>query len=332
METENPRFFILGLPRTRTAWLSIVMSMCGRPCFHEGMRDHATFEDYAAHREAAGDADPTLIYWTPQLVERWPGARFVVIRRDPTESLADFIAAAPAEAAEAIRAGWATTLQAYTRACDLLRGHPSAMFVDFDQLADDAVIADVVAHCGGVRPSAAAVVRWQRLRVTTHLECGAQAPRLTAPVLPDARVHAGQVCDVSGLSAEMYSPAHFDLVAGWWQAHAGTALAEAALPPLGVLVRLHGRPVAACWCYECYGVPVAELTFPVTVPGLSLKDARRSVLYAVSCLISAAGKGYEPEAAFRFFKVLAPPGLARVLTRIGFQDALTERKSMLLTL
>jgi hypothetical protein len=331
MVTETP-FFILGLPRTRTAWLSVVVSMCGRLCFHEGMRDFVSFEDYAQNREATGDADPTLIYWTARLLEEWPEARFVVIYRDPEESLNDLIAASPPELAEGLRAGWGSSWQAFASTRDVLRGNPRALFVDFEQLQEAAVVADIVEHCGGERPSALAVERWQRLHVNTHLVNPKELVQPVLSIAPSSRVMARDVCDVSGLSACLYEPRSFEMIAEWWRAHSEEVLLEAALPPLGVVVSIGDKPAAAIWCYECYGVPVAELAFPVTRPGLGLKDARRVMLYAISCLIGAAGKGHEPEADFRVFKALSPPGLTRFLERLGFQRALFDKQPMTLTL
>lgn len=331
METDTP-FFILGLPRTRTAWLSVVATMCGRTCFHEGMRGFDSFDAYTQGRAAPGDADPTLIYWTARLIAQWPEARFVVVSRDPDEALADFLAASPPEMGEAMKAGWTVCLQAFTTARDLLRGNPNALFVDYPQLTDCDVVADIIKHCGCERPAIEAVERWQLLRITSNITAPGTfvSPPLEAQPLP--RMLAGNVCDVTGLEAEFYTLEQFSLVSGWWHYHTGLPLTESALPPLGVVVRLDGEPVAACWCYECYGVPVAELTFPCTRPSLSVKDSRRALLYAVSCLISAAGKGHEPEASFRIFKTLAPAGLNRFLSKIGFRPMLTERQPMILTL
>ncbi|SKB08729.1 hypothetical protein SAMN02745166_05011 [Prosthecobacter debontii] len=331
METEPP-FFILGLPRTRTAWLSTVLSMCGRPCYHEGMRGYASFEDYAQNREVPGDADPTLIYWTARLLAQWPEARFVVISRKGDEALRDLIAASPPEMEQSLKAGWASCMLAFSTTRDLLRGNPNTLFLEFDDLTDNEVISSVVAHCGGTVPSTSALAHWQRMRVTSHISTEGMmgSPRMMAH--QSNAVRAADICDVTGLEAVMYDRQDFERVSYWWRIHSGAAFHEASLPPLGVLVKLNGEPAAALWCYESYGVPVAELTFPVTRPGLSVKDARRALLYAVSCLISVAGKGHEPEATFTTFKVLTPQGLARFLVRMGFKPMLTERKPMILTL
>ncbi|SKA88889.1 hypothetical protein SAMN02745166_01503 [Prosthecobacter debontii] len=331
METEQP-FFILGLPRTRTAWLSTVLSMCGRPCYHEGMRGFASFEDYAQNREVPGDADPTLIYWTARLLEQWPDARFVVVSRNGEDALRDLIAASPPELEQSLKEGWASCMLAFSMTRDLLRGNPNAMFLEFADLTDNALISELVAHCGGAIPSPSALSHWQRMRVTSHIaiEGMMDSPRALAP--PSQRVRAADICDVTGLEAVMYDRQDFEMVSYWWRMHSGSAFHEASLPPLGVIVKLNGEPAAALWCYESFGVSVAELTFPVTRPGLSVKDARRALIYAVSCLVAVAGKGHEPEATFTTFKVLAPQGLARFLVRMGFKPMLTERKPMILTL
>lgn len=331
METDRP-FFILGLPRTRTAWLSCVLTMCGRPCFHEGMRGFASFDDYASNRTAAGDSDPALVHWTARLLEQWPAARFVVIHRDAAEALADFVAASPPDMANALRAGWDGVLRACMVTRDLLRGNPNALFVEFAELANNETVQRIIEHVGGTAPSESCLDHWQRLRITTTIAPADVVQPMPAPLEPGRRVRAADVCDVSGLSAVLYEPSAFALVCQWWRHHSGQDLRESVLPPLGVLVQLDGRPVAALWCRESYGVPVAELTFPTTRPGLSLKDARRALLFAVSVLIDAAGKAHEPPADFTSFQVLAPAGMVRFLERLGFRHMLTERKPMLLNL
>ncbi len=337
METEAspppspPPFFILGLPRTRTAWLSTVCTLAGAPCTHEGMRDLTTFAEYAANRPARGDADPTLCFWIRDLLEAWPQARFVVIERHDADSLASMLTASPPELREALAQKWHEMAHAFSLARDLLRDSPEALFCSFEDLRENATLVRILTHISApALPTDAALTRWQRLKITTHLSPDVAAPR---PLLPEsAAVRASEVCDVSGLHAELYQRADFPLVAQWWRAHTGQQLQEAALPPLGVRVSNGGHPVAALWCYECYGTPVAELVFPVTRPGLNMGEARRAVLYAISCLIQAAGKGHVPEARFSQFKLLSPASLARFVERLGFRPALTDRKPMVLTL
>lgn len=330
METDTP-FFIFALPRCRTAWLSCIATMAGASCTHEGVRDFESFDAYAEGRLTGGDSDPTLCFWTPQILERWPDARFVVIERNDADSLVSMLKATPDADREAIAAGWHSVSAAFSVTRDLMRGNPNVLFCSFDDLRSNHVVAAILAHIGVTSlPSDEMLTKWQRLNIQCYIESGAVSPKLE--VQSSNRVRAGDVCGISGLSAVMYERENYNEVAEWWRIHTGQHLQESALPPLGVLVSNESGPLACVWCYECYGVPVAELVFPVTRPGLSVADARRSVLYAISCIIEAAGKGHVPEAAFTTFRANVPAGLTRFVERIGFRRGDSNKVPMILTL
>lgn len=327
--------FILGLPRCRTAWLSVCLSALGVACSHEGMRD--SWGDFAAYAEEldarlacgpAGDAEPGLIYFVEELLQRWPGARFLVVSRPPDAAREALAAAAISPAlAAGIRAGWPGYLAVYEAACTRLRTLGERVrFMSADDFEEEAAVQEALEFLTGQRPDALWVRRMQRLRVTTAavelLDQPGPSPRRVS--LPGAE----------GLEAALFAEEDFPTVARWWQAHTGRALPRAALPPLGVVVRERGssEPLAALWCYECFGVPVAELAFPVTRPGLSLRQAASALCFAVEACIAAAGKGHTPEGSFTFFKTFAPRGAVRHLKRLGFEEALTDRVAMTLSL
>jgi hypothetical protein len=384
----NP-VFVLGMPRCRTAWLSICLSSLGCDVTHEGLRDHDSFVSWADELDArlelgpAGDSDPGLVYWIDELLKRWPKARFVVITRKADECMNALASAAP-HAAGGVRMGWSGFLTAFKGACDRLRErvreHPTSntqrptsnvsgstrfedgefrgaplsapadwtldvgcsmlgvqrnaaplsRFWTYESLRSDNAVLDIMEFATGRRPGALWVRRMQRLRVTSTIvpvECAAKP----APAEP-IRVPSLEGFNTEGLSATLYANADYEMVARWWQQHLGQPLREAALPPFGVIVRDAEGPAAALWGYECYGVPVAELAFPVTRPGLSLKKASAALCYAVAACIAAIGKGHVPEASFRFFKTFAPRGMVRYLKRLGFEDAMTERVAMTLAI
>jgi hypothetical protein len=269
------------------------------------------------------------VYWLPEILERWPEARFAVVSREDTEALEATVRAAPM-AEGIIRQGWNGYLLAFKGACDSLRARGSARFWNAEALAQDDVVADIMEWLAGERPSARWVERMQRLKVTSVIDPGACVAR------PKAVAPAGGVSlanfEVTGLSAAMYRQTDFSMVAEWWRAHTGELLAEASLPPLGVVVSDAAGPCAAVWCYESYGVPVAELVFPVTRPGLSLREAGAALAYGLAAAMHSAGKAHEPPADFRFFKIFAQVPMVRFLKRLGFREALHERKAMTLTL
>jgi hypothetical protein len=328
---NNP-IFVLGMPRCRTAWLSVCLSALGVNCSHEGMRDHADFEEFAKELDErlglgpAGDSDPTAVYWLDKILERWPAAKFVVVYREDTEALEALVAAAPPELRQPARASWSGYLTAFKSACDQLRARGNVRFFDFAGLNKTA--GELFEFATGRRPDAQWLTRMQRLRVTTLIE-PIPTPAVERPALPVKLIEG---FDTTGLTATLFRALDFELVARWWSQHTGDQLAQAALPPLGVLVSDGEGPIAALWCYECYGVPVAELAYPVTRPGLGLKRAAAAISYAVGACIAAAGKGHTPEASFRFFKAFAFKAAVRYLKAMGFKEALTDRVAMTLTI
>lgn len=79
-------FFIASLPRSRTAWLANFLSFGPAYCFHEPM-SYCPLEDYPRLLEStqthyAGVADSLNCLVMEQLVDMFPRARIVVIRRD----------------------------------------------------------------------------------------------------------------------------------------------------------------------------------------------------------------------------------------------------------
>jgi hypothetical protein len=328
----NDPIFVLGMPRCRTAWLSVCLSALGVNCSHEGIRDHADFEDFAEELEErlgigpAGDSDPTAVYWLDKILVRWPAAKFVVVYREDTEALEALVAAAPPELRQPARASWSGYLTAFKSACDRLRARGNAQFFELEKLGETA--DELFEFATGRKTDARWLRRMQRLRVTSLIEA-IPAPALERPPLAVKLIEG---FDTSGLTATLFRASDFELVARWWRQHTGDQLAQAALPPLGVLVSDGEGPMAALWCYECYGVPVAELAYPVTRPGLGIKKASTAICYAVGACIAAAGKGHTPEASFRFFKAFALKSAVRYMTAMGFKEALTDRVAMTLTL
>ena len=335
MTTPAP-IFILGMPRCRTAWLSLCLSSRGIDCSHEGLRDHGDFDAYSDELNQrlacgpTGDADPSLAGFLDRLLERWPTARFVVVVGEDEEVLEEFISVAREDERDALRAGWGAYLTAFKAACDALRsGENACLFLRRADLASDEALLRVMEFVTWERPSALWAKRMQRLRVLSKVDSSECRVAATAGEI-DVPTIAG--LDVSELSARMYRNADYELVAEWWESHAGQMLTEAALPPVGVIVEDGGAPVCALWCYESFGVPVAELAFPVTRPGLTLAKAAAALLYAVAACISVAGKGHAPQASFRQFKVFAPAPMVRYLQRLGFKETLTHRVAMTLSL
>lgn len=75
-------FLITGLPRSRTAWLSVFFN-----CVHEGMNGHPTVRSMLDSLEGGGNSDSSLCLFADQVLEEVARSecRLVVIHRSEAE-------------------------------------------------------------------------------------------------------------------------------------------------------------------------------------------------------------------------------------------------------
>ena len=81
----NP-FFIIGLPRTRSSWLSNFLTYKTSFCFHEAIRLCYKMEDMkdlfeCVNEPNVGDADCRLLFYTNDMLRLFPNAKWVLINR-----------------------------------------------------------------------------------------------------------------------------------------------------------------------------------------------------------------------------------------------------------
>lgn len=89
-------FFIVGLPRTRTAWLANFLTNGNAFCHHELMRTCTTLDELEQKMtrraedctpyQIVGDADPCLTGFLADAIGKFPEAKWVVILRDVQEA------------------------------------------------------------------------------------------------------------------------------------------------------------------------------------------------------------------------------------------------------
>lgn len=77
-------FFIMGLPRSRTAWLANFMTYDGLFCHHEGINKCTTMEEYRHKIGNDGDSGTGLILFDMEI--RYPDAKILVIDSNPEQS------------------------------------------------------------------------------------------------------------------------------------------------------------------------------------------------------------------------------------------------------
>jgi hypothetical protein len=321
---ENKRFFfILGMPRTRTAWLSVLLTHGDTFCFHEGTSGFNSVEDYAkALRERSescvGDANPSLVFHIDFLLREFPDARFLFVRRPSAESLESLCAEAP-EDAEAIRAGWNGYLAAFEAAAVKAGERKEIESFDFTDFGKCWQAVEFITGHGVLLER---FEQLSKLRIVSNFPPVKIMPPLSAREVVATSISAPDGFDFTGLSLAGYSNAtDRQMVCRWFAEHKEAPMPDVGLPPLGVVVSDAQGPCAALWCFETYGTGVAWIELPVTRPGLSLREAENAIAFAILGITQIAGKSYEPPAVFRRFRACCPPAMARTLKHLGFIES-----------
>lgn len=78
-----PKFLVLGLPRSRTAWLANFLTYDGNYCYHEAISRCRTFDDYLKMTEGKGDSTTALL----DVNNLFPDVPKVIIERDPDAAI-----------------------------------------------------------------------------------------------------------------------------------------------------------------------------------------------------------------------------------------------------
>ncbi len=112
----------------------------------------------------------------------------------------------------------------------------------------------------------------------------------------------------------------YQLVNQWWMERHERPFQETQLPPIGVIVERAGVALGALWCFECYGIGVCFLEFPITKPKISAGLGLRVMKLAIeACATLAKSHG-----DFGELRVFAAPAIAKVLLRMGFSKTSDE--------
>lgn len=154
------KFFVLGLPRSRTAWLARFLSYGDWNCGHEELRHMRSLDDIRSwlSQPCVGSAETGAAPWW-RLMERYaPDARIVVVRRPPGESV-ESLMRIPGVLFD--RAHVEKLTRQLDRKLDQIEGRMANVFsVSFDSLGDEEVCARVFEHCLPYRHDRA---HWKRL-------------------------------------------------------------------------------------------------------------------------------------------------------------------------
>lgn len=175
------KFFVTGLPRSRTAWLANLLSYGDKSfCFHEAVRRAKDTQDMfglyeSLPHELVGDSSCGLLLNWKEVSEQHPGAKWVIIVREPQQVLESCRRAFPW-----LRVNADTIREMNQRLHEALRGLAgrNLLVVEFQQL--DQCIPDLLSHIGLSIP---------RLRIEQCLENKVEiwtSKAAASPSVPDS--------------------------------------------------------------------------------------------------------------------------------------------------
>lgn len=118
----------------------------------------------------------------------------------------------------------------------------------------------------------------------------------------------------------------YEIVKGWWEHHAGSAVPLAALPALGaVAFEEGGRDLAASWLYMDNSRPVALMCWTVANPEATGISTVKAIAFLTDYLCQMAIKfGYN-----LMMTTCGHRGLARFYERSGFTVAAQNETTLL---
>jgi hypothetical protein len=135
-------YFITGLPRCRSAWLANLLTWDNSFCYHDGWLGIASVDQFAAMlnetpADKVGNSDPANVFFWEELAERFPEAKWVVVKRDYETTLASCQRAFTSVRRE--------SLAAMSDRLNELVATLQPLVIDYEQLGDGAVVAR---YCG----------------------------------------------------------------------------------------------------------------------------------------------------------------------------------------
>ena len=141
--TAAPPFIILGLPRSRTAWISRFLSYGGRKVGHDLAIDCASVADFTkALGQHIGTVETGMAVAWPVLKRHFPESRFIVVRRDTAEVIASL--------AKFGISGVEREIEERAKAIDQFSRRVGVMTIQYPSLTDISVCAWLFQNCLGL--------------------------------------------------------------------------------------------------------------------------------------------------------------------------------------
>lgn len=141
-------FLILGLPRSRTAWLSVFLTYGNIVCHHELVGKHGIdalwSEMQYGDGEFRGNADTLAALYLDEIIQAMPDIRLVVVQRKPSEVVDSMRAKGFFASEQAIE-----KLSPYiVKAANL----PGTLNVRFEALSEEATLRELQEHIAPGEP------------------------------------------------------------------------------------------------------------------------------------------------------------------------------------
>jgi hypothetical protein len=136
---NNP-FVVFSLPRSRSAWLSVLLSGPGAVIGHDSGPQTNNVAEFIAAVDG-GTCETGAAFAWPLIRRMLPDAKFAVVRRDPAQvvqSLARFGLH-----------GYEDELADRVRQLDQISAQPGTLSVEFEDLANEDACAQLYDHCLG---------------------------------------------------------------------------------------------------------------------------------------------------------------------------------------
>lgn len=134
-------FFITGLPRSRTAWISNLFSHRNSYCYHELIRHADSIKEMAQLLKQrpetfVGTCDSTFPFYADQMIQEIPACKIVIVEREPHEVFDSLLEAFGREHATQLGELVDMTLEAI----EVLKKRYHTTSIPFEEMNDHATV------------------------------------------------------------------------------------------------------------------------------------------------------------------------------------------------
>lgn len=185
--TEFRPFFIVGLPRSRTAWLANLLTVPGQSfCWHEGEAGHGNLDQLVEKMKRrpesrVGNASSGIACYGDDVYRLLPEARYIIIERD-LESAKQAFAEVASEYVD-VDIVWPSIIQRFNSFIESLTEH-YVLKIRYDQLHDEKT-------CINIWDFATGELAWdsERWQILTELNVQAKVAERAAKcaVMPEGQ-------------------------------------------------------------------------------------------------------------------------------------------------